>query len=333
MKMIAIGNNFCERDRETLLLYPAGKALTASVYGKMLGMEVAYLGVLGSDVETEHITDTIKQLELDSSHCQKYKEGEEQPFRLTEEDVSYLKDFDLIYMEHKKELLEQWNDISTEKGDILYDFGDQWTREQIQKAAGKLNFASIKCQTKEETIHICQQLQQCGAKGSIGFYGEQVICFDEHTYMEETMNKAKADDQRGMEQAYVIAAIGALKEQKELSIAMEAGKNFAEQIGREAGYFAHSVPIIKMYGTSLCKDCVHSLEEIKRHQYPVEFRDFNDKLRNLKHFLKIREANRELFKEEIEQGTIGIPLFVLDDGTYTKDEKVAFERIEKQLAK
>ena len=55
--------------------------------------------------------------------------------------------------------------------------------------------------------------------------------------------------------------------------------------------------------------------------------------RNLKHFLKIREANRELFKEEIEQGTIGIPLFVLDDGTYTKDEKVAFERIEKQLAK
>ena len=76
--------------------------------------------------------------------------------------------------------------------------------------------------------------------------------------------------------------------------------------------------MIKIYGSMLCKDCVHCRAELDSRGVSYEYLDIMDALETLKHFLKVRDRE-ELFVPVKEEGRIGIPLILLEDGTYTFD--------------
>lgn len=71
---------------------------------------------------------------------------------------------------------------------------------------------------------------------------------------------------------------------------------------------------MKVYGSHLCEDTQKALKELK----DVEFRNISEDLSALKEFLAIRD-NSPLYDEVKKNGGIGIPVFVLDDGTVTFD--------------
>lgn len=76
--------------------------------------------------------------------------------------------------------------------------------------------------------------------------------------------------------------------------------------------------MIKIYGSMLCKDCVQCREDLDKSGVQYEYLDFADSLRNLKEFLAIRDSN-PLFQEVRQNGSIGIPCIVLEDGSVTLD--------------
>ena len=76
--------------------------------------------------------------------------------------------------------------------------------------------------------------------------------------------------------------------------------------------------MIKIYGSMLCKDCVQCREDLDKAGVSYEYLDFSDNLLYLKEFLAIRDTN-PLFHEVRENGAIGIPCIVLEDGTVTLD--------------
>ena len=76
--------------------------------------------------------------------------------------------------------------------------------------------------------------------------------------------------------------------------------------------------MIKIYGSMLCKDCVLCREDLDKSGVQYEYLDFADSLRNLKEFLAIRDSN-PLFQEVRQNGSIGIPCIVLEDGSVTLD--------------
>lgn len=86
--------------------------------------------------------------------------------------------------------------------------------------------------------------------------------------------------------------------------------------------------MIRMIGNHICKDCVSAMEVIQRERLPIEFHDMEKALDYVKEFLEIREGNPELYKEARENNQIGIPVFVLEDGTVTMDCDAAFEAAE-----
>lgn len=76
--------------------------------------------------------------------------------------------------------------------------------------------------------------------------------------------------------------------------------------------------MLKIYGSMLCKDCIACREALDRAGIAYEFLDFASELSNLKEFLKIRDAS-DLFVPARQEGQIGIPCILREDGSVTLD--------------
>ena len=73
--------------------------------------------------------------------------------------------------------------------------------------------------------------------------------------------------------------------------------------------------MIKIYGMSTCPDCTFVEEQVKGDKR-FEIVDIGSHVRHLKEFLRLRDTN-PVFDEARANGSVGIPCFVLDNGTVT----------------
>jgi glutaredoxin-related protein len=74
---------------------------------------------------------------------------------------------------------------------------------------------------------------------------------------------------------------------------------------------------IVMYGTGICPDCVEAKEQLENcTDIELEYRDITKTTATLKEFLSYRD-HEEMFTSVIEGGKIGIPFFIIEDGTKT----------------
>lgn len=77
------------------------------------------------------------------------------------------------------------------------------------------------------------------------------------------------------------------------------------------------MPMLKIYGSMLCTDCVDCRRDLDQAGVSYEFLDFADSLLNLKEFLVLREG--DLFSDAKANGSIGIPCIVSENGKVTLD--------------
>ena len=75
-----------------------------------------------------------------------------------------------------------------------------------------------------------------------------------------------------------------------------------------------------IYGTMQCPDCVQCCKDLDAAGVSYTFLEFSDNLKNLKDFLKIRDS-APIFISVKQEGKIGIPCIVRDDGSVTLDWK------------
>lgn len=74
---------------------------------------------------------------------------------------------------------------------------------------------------------------------------------------------------------------------------------------------------IIMYGSPICSDCLAAEAEIRKHNnVELEYRIITKDVRTLKEFLAYRD-HEPVFEKVRDRGYIGIPFFILEDGTKT----------------
>ena len=79
---------------------------------------------------------------------------------------------------------------------------------------------------------------------------------------------------------------------------------------------------VTVIGSHLCPDTLYAIQKLKEADADLSFVNISAALADLKTLLAIRESDA-LYDEVRKNGGIGIPLFVLEDGTRTLDlEKV-----------
>ena len=79
---------------------------------------------------------------------------------------------------------------------------------------------------------------------------------------------------------------------------------------------------MKFYGSHLCPDCEAAQAVLDREKIPYEYVDITCSMANLKEFLKLRDR-LPLYEDARAEGFVGIPSFVKDDGTITRDVEEA----------
>ncbi len=76
---------------------------------------------------------------------------------------------------------------------------------------------------------------------------------------------------------------------------------------------------VTIYGAEICPDCVSAKELLKNSpEFQVEYKNITESTGVLKEFLAYRDKD-VIFDEVKENGRIGIPFFILEDGTKTFD--------------
>ena len=75
---------------------------------------------------------------------------------------------------------------------------------------------------------------------------------------------------------------------------------------------------MKVFGSEICSGCRAFKALMAERGLEVDFVEITASVANLREFLKLRDTN-ELFAPIREEGRIGIPVFVREDGTVTLD--------------
>jgi glutaredoxin-related protein len=72
-----------------------------------------------------------------------------------------------------------------------------------------------------------------------------------------------------------------------------------------------------MYGAEICPDCVEAKKQLRMDEsIELDYRNITESTKILKEFLAYRD-HEAIFNPVKEEGRIGIPFFLLEDGTKT----------------
>lgn len=82
---------------------------------------------------------------------------------------------------------------------------------------------------------------------------------------------------------------------------------------------------ITVVGSHLCPDTLYALNELRGKNIEVDFKNLSASLPDLKEYLALRDG-LEIYSEIRNMGGIGIPCFILEDGTKTLDLNEVLEK-------
>ncbi|MBF8807192.1 MAG: fructoselysine 6-kinase [Enterococcus lacertideformus] len=268
MRVLGLGDNVVDKYVNLKTMYPGGNALNFVVFAKKLGQDSSFMGVFGSDQEGKHVLATIKDLGIEHSHSRfeegkngcarvEIKEGDrvflgsneggvtrEKPIQLTEEDLQYLRQFDLIHMglySHVNHLLDE---LVALPGKVSYDFSDDFTEEEILRAIDKVNFGffSVSGMSDTETKSFLENYFTANNEVLIATRGDKsAIGYDGRHYYEVTPILREPIDTMAAGDSFLTAFLIHYLNGEDICSAMKKSNEFAGESCMVEGYFGYGV--------------------------------------------------------------------------------------------
>ena len=193
MRVIGIGDNVVDRYINKRIMFPGGNAVNFAAYAKQCGVDSAYLGLIADDKEGRLVYESLKELGIDVSEsplrkglaterCDvvleegdrvfqgcSYGEGTYKTLTLTEENLKYLEQFDLVHcgcyacMEDEIVKLKELPAIRT------YDFSSEEeyrTDEYLEKVCPYIDIALFSAEEmdKKQAESLREKVIKLGTK-------------------------------------------------------------------------------------------------------------------------------------------------------------------------
>lgn len=275
INVIGFGDNVVDKYENTKIMYPGGNSLNFAVYAKFLGVKKsAYMGYFGNDKEAKHVIDTLSELEVETSNC-KQLEGENGcarvtiengeriflgsnnggvrgkiPFILSNDNLEYLKSFDLLHTGNYSFTENELNKIRALNVPISFDFSDDSTIEYYEKVTPNINYAFCSFDgTEDEIKEHLKKIVNLGAELACASRGKKgCILFDgEKYFIQEAILLDRIEDTMGagdsLITAFLINYLTKIKAgiEKEIAImeSLNEAANFAAKTCMLKGSFGY----------------------------------------------------------------------------------------------
>lgn len=164
MDIIGLGDNVVDKYNHHRMAYPGGNALNVTVLSGRLGVNVGYLGVVGTDCFGEHVEKCLIKESVNISRL-KVREGANRyaqvdlingertfvggelgvslPFILDEDDYTYLSSAQIVHTSIYSGLEEQLPRISGVAKRLSFDFSNRWTLDSLHNIIPLLSYAFL----------------------------------------------------------------------------------------------------------------------------------------------------------------------------------------------
>lgn len=264
MKVLGIGDNVVDKYVHQRTMYPGGNALNFSVFAKGEGTEAAFLGVFGDDDEARLVEKTLRQLEIDISHCRHHsgengcarvtlEHGERiflgsneggvtrlNPIVLDDADRTYIRGFDIIHTglySHTGHLLSELNALGIP---LSFDFSDDFEDAQVERYIGTADFAFFSCShmTDEDTRNYVKAKRRKEGQVLVATRGgDRSIAYDGTDFYYQTPELIEAVDTMGAGDSYITAFLMRMIKDGDIQAAMREGSRLAAKSCKVEGSF------------------------------------------------------------------------------------------------
>ena len=188
--------------------------------------------------------------------------AKEHAFDFSEEDLEYVKGFQIIYTNLNSYIEEELSILRETNVPIAYDFSTRWTDEYLEKICPQVTVAIMSCAhlTSEKREEEMRKAQDSGVKIVLGTIGEKGswILYKNKFYYTQAVYAENAIDTMGAGDSYFAAFLSSLLETSEsgkliegtedemkerLLTAMNKGAEFAAKACAMEGAFGYGIPI------------------------------------------------------------------------------------------
>jgi fructoselysine 6-kinase len=205
-RLVGVGDNTVDRYISLKRMFPGGNAVNVAVLARRYGLETGYIGWLGNDPHGQLLYSSLKQEEVDLSHCRmvegsnsycevnlvsgervfgKSTAGVSSLIHLESEDFEYISRYDITHTSVYSFIEEQLAELSQASNLLSFDYSEKWSEEYLNKTLPHVDAAFLSGSelSREKAAELLKWISGRGAslvvltqgiKGSLLFNGEEI---------------------------------------------------------------------------------------------------------------------------------------------------------------
>jgi fructoselysine 6-kinase len=245
-RVAAVGDNSTDVYVELGQAFPGGNAVNVAVYLVRLGDQASYTGFIGTDDYGKNMRAALIAKGVDVSHLHtkegtspytlitlengdrvfgKYDEGVMEHFELSDEDIDFLCEHDLIHTSIWSRI-EKYLPVLKQRGKtICFDFSDQPEHEVVRQALPYVDYAFFSFE--EDSPELREYIKNAWKKGpkyviaTLG--GNGSIAYDGELFLEQGIVPVQVVDTMGAGDSFIAGFIQAVLNGKTLEDCLAAG--------------------------------------------------------------------------------------------------------------
>lgn len=273
VKIIAIGDNVCDKYLSRGKMYPGGQCVNTCVYAVLNGAQSAYLGKYGSDEVAAYNRAILKQLGIDDSRSRRFQgengfalvtlKGNDRVFLgsnkggvarvhgfgFTAADLEYIRQFQLIYTNLNSYIEDDLPYLRSCGVPIAYDFSTRWTDEYLARVAPYIQVAILSCAhlSDEDRAREMRKVADHGVSIVLGTIGEagSYVLYEGKTYYAPAVHADDVIDTMGAGDAYFASFLCDLLKSSRTGALVEPG---ADMPGR----LRHAMAVGAAFSARMC---------------------------------------------------------------------------------
>lgn len=246
MKVVTVGDNCMDVYGNLGKAFPGGNPVNVAVYLKRIGIESAYVGVVGNDDYGKLMIEAIREKGVDVSKIKvktgktavtevelngtervlgDYHEGVLEDFVLTSEEISFINTHQIVHSGLWGKVDRNYEDFKSAGVMTSFDFADRLSHELIEKTIPYVDYAFFSYTQDDLYIRAyLKKIHGLGTKVAIVTLGENgSIAFDGQDFYTEGIKNVEVTDTMGAGDSFIAGYISGITLGKGIKECMEIG--------------------------------------------------------------------------------------------------------------